>query len=94
MPVPNEAPQGKAEPPAKSIAATESEIGEASFTARHAPVKLSVKARKLSDWRAEDGAANAVPQSPVASEQPDETIRLIPYAAAKLRITAFPQLKT
>jgi DUF1680 family protein len=77
--------------PAKSIAATELEIGEASFTARHAPVKLSVKARKLPDWRAEDGVANPVPQSPVLSDQPEETITLVPYAAAKLRITAFPQ---
>jgi hypothetical protein len=28
-------------------------------------------------------------QSPVTSDQPEETIALIPYAAAKLRITAF-----
>jgi DUF1680 family protein len=80
--------------PAKSIAATESGIGEAAFTARHAPVKLSVKARKLPDWRAEDGVANPVPQSPVLSDQPEETITLVPYAAAKLRITAFPQCKS
>jgi hypothetical protein len=32
-----------------------------------------------------------VPESPVTSDQPEETITLIPYAAAKLRITAFPQ---
>jgi hypothetical protein len=53
-------------------------------------VQLSVKARKLTPWRAEDGVANTVPQSPVVSDQPEETITLIPYAAAKLRITAFP----
>ncbi len=80
--------------PAKSIAVTEAEVGEAPFTARHTPVRMSVKARKLNDWRAEDGAANPLPQSPVASDQPEETITLIPYAAAKLRITAFPQCKS
>ena len=80
--------------PAKSIAVTEAEVTDGPFTARHAPVRLSVKARKLNEWRAEDGAANPLPQSPVASDQPEENIALIPYAAAKLRITAFPQCKS
>ena len=80
--------------PGKSITVTETEVGEGPFTSRHAPVKLSVKARKLNQWQAEDGAANPLPQSPVASDQPEEAITLIPYAAAKLRITAFPVCKT
>jgi hypothetical protein len=83
-----------ADSPAKGIAITESEVGEAPFTSRHTPVSLTVKARKLNQWRAEDGVANPVPQSPVVSDQPEETITLIPYAAAKLRITAFPQCKS
>jgi len=80
--------------PAKSIAVTEAEVADGPFTARHAPVRLRVKARKLNEWRAEDGAANPLPQSPVASDQPEENIALIPYAAAKLRITAFPQCQS
>ncbi len=82
-----------AESPAHGIAVTEAEITDHPFSAKHAPVTLEVKARKLPEWRCEDGVANPVPQSPVASDQPEETIRLIPYAAAKLRITAFPELK-
>jgi hypothetical protein len=80
--------------PEKSIAVTETAVGEGPFTRGNAPVRLSVKARKLKDWRAEDGVANPLPQSPVASDQAEETITLIPYAAAKLRITAFPQCKS
>jgi hypothetical protein len=83
-----------ADAPEKSISVTETELGEGPFTARHAPVRLSVKARKLNDWRAEDGAANPLPESPVATDAPEETIALIPYAAAKLRITAFPQCRS
>jgi hypothetical protein len=82
-----------ADAPEKSIAVTEAEVGVGPFTRSHAPVRLSVKARKLKDWRAEDGVANSLPQSPVKSDEPEETITLIPYAAAKLRITAFPQCK-
>jgi hypothetical protein len=80
--------------PEKAVTVAESEVGQAAFTARHAPVKLTVKARKLPQWRAQDGVADPVPQSPVHSEEPEESIQLIPYAAAKLRITAFPQCKS
>ena len=79
------------EAPAKSIEVKEAEVGEGPFTRRHCPVQLHVKARKVDEWRAEDGAANPLPKSPVATKESEETIALIPYAAAKLRITAFPQ---
>jgi uncharacterized protein len=77
-----------------SVKATETPIAESPFTLKGAPVNLEVKARKLPAWVAEDGVANPVPQSPVASDQPEETVTLVPYAAAKLRITAFPELKS
>ena len=80
--------------PAKGIAVTESEVGKSPFTRQHPPVQLALKARRLDQWRADDGAANVLPKSPVASNQPEETVTLIPYAAAKLRITAFPQCQT
>jgi hypothetical protein len=77
--------------PAAAIIVAESEIGDMPFSRRQPPVQLKVKARKLDRWIAEDGVANPVPKSPVASDHPEETISLIPYAAAKLRITAFPR---
>ena len=78
---------------ANAVSVSEAPLSERPFTARPAPVTLAVKARTLPTWRPEDGAANPVPPSPIASDQPEETIALVPYAAAKLRITAFPQLK-
>jgi uncharacterized protein len=79
--------------PAK-IAVNEAPISENPFSRKQPPVSLQVKARKLPAWIAEDGAANPLPQSPVATGQPVEDLTLIPYAAAKLRITAFPQAKS
>jgi uncharacterized protein len=79
--------------PAQGIAVAETEMKDLPFSAKNTPVKLEVKARKLPQWRAVDGVADPVPESPVTSDQPQETITLIPYAAAKLRITAFPETK-
>lgn len=80
--------------PENDVEVSESPVGDIPFSRRSAPVRLRAKARKLPDWRAIDGAADPPPQSPVNAEQPEETIALIPYAAAKLRITAFPQCKS
>jgi len=77
----------------EAISVTEGEVGNNPFDAKSAPVRLHVKGRKLVNWRAVDGVADPVPESPVISDQPEEKITLVPYAAAKLRITAFPQLK-
>jgi uncharacterized protein len=80
--------------PATSISVTESKPSGNPFTREGTPIRLIVKARRVNQWRAEDGAADPPPQSPVASDQPEESITLVPYAAAKLRITAFPQCKS
>jgi len=76
-----------------SIKVVENEMSSAPFSAKSAPVHLVARGRKLSSWRAEDGVTNPVPTSPAHSEEKEEEIKLIPYAAAKLRITAFPTLK-
>ena len=63
------------------------------FAAEGAAVRLQVSGRRLNQWRSEDGVAGPVPAGPQASNEPEEILTLIPYAAAKLRVTAFPQLQ-
>lgn len=75
------------------LAAEEQPVGASPFSLKDTPVKLQVNAHKLDEWRAVDGAANPVPQSPVTGNQVKEQLALVPYAAAKLRITAFPKAK-
>ncbi len=75
---------------AETITETLSDMGAVPFSRKEPPVELKVQARRLSSWRAEEGVAAPVPQSSVDADGPIETVTLIPYAAAKLRITAFP----
>ena len=75
------------------LAVEERVIGKQPFALRDAPVRIEVSARRLMAWTAVDGVAAPVPQSPVESTEIEEEIILVPYAAAKLRITSFPQLK-
>jgi hypothetical protein len=77
---------------ARSIVVRERPIAKGPFSLKSSPIALEVVARKLPEWQAVDGAAEVVPQSPVHSTEAVETIILVPYAAAKLRITSFPQL--
>ena len=79
---------------AATLKVVEHPLGARPFAASEAPLQLAVPARRLNEWLSEDGVANPVPPSPVTSREAEETLMLIPYGAAKLRITAFPQLKT
>jgi len=73
-----------------NLTVSESALPDCPFGEDGAPVTLQVSARKIVEWREEDGASAPPPLSPVKTTEPIETIQLIPYAAAKLRITSFP----
>jgi hypothetical protein len=60
------------------------------FSRNGNPVGLSVGARRVESWQMTEGSADAPPQSPVMTSSQLESLKLIPYGTAKLRITAFP----
>ncbi|MBV9765926.1 MAG: glycoside hydrolase family 127 protein, partial [Acidobacteriaceae bacterium] len=68
-------------------------VGSTPFDVRNPPVVLEIKGRQDPQWVASENSAGPVPQSPVSSNAPVQNLALVPYGAAKLRITAFPYLR-
>ena len=61
------------------------------FRAEAAPVKMTARAKRIPNWGLDRrGLVQELIESPVRSDEPQETITLIPMGAARLRITAFP----
>ncbi len=71
----------------------EQSVSAIPFNVESPAVALKVKARRDAQWSTQQNSAGPVPVSPVKSADPLQTLTLVPYGAAKLRITAFPYLE-
>jgi hypothetical protein len=61
------------------------------FTPDGAPIELRAQAKRIPEWRQDSlGLVGKLQPSPVRSDQPVETVTLIPMGAARLRLSMFP----
>lgn len=64
------------------------------FTIASVPIEIKAKGRKIPGWTMDQyGLCAELPLSPVATQEPEEAITLVPMGAARLRISAFPVVK-
>jgi hypothetical protein len=68
-------------------------MGDQPFSPEGTPVALSAKGGRLGQWKLVDNSAGPLPESPVKFSGGTEQITLIPYGAAKLRISEFPVIE-
>ena len=82
-----------------SFSVEEAPVAAQPFDGKTPPVLLRAKARRMPQWLTVDDSAGPLPMSPVmplklgmTGKLIDEQVTLIPYGAARLRITSFPVL--
>ncbi len=86
--------------PQESFEVQEASVAKQPFNNNAPPIVLKVRGRRLPEWTIVNDSAGPVPMSPVipagkqemVNKPQDEVITLIPYGAARLRITSFPVL--
>jgi hypothetical protein len=61
------------------------------FTQDGVPIQIQATGKQIPQWQLDEfGLVAELQDSPVESDQPEESITLIPMGAARLRISAFP----
>ncbi len=65
------------------------------FTPEAVPLTMTARAKKIPNWQQDRlGMVGLLQPSPVRSDEPTETVRLIPMGADRLRISQFPVIGT
>lgn len=80
----------EADRPASRFRTEERPVGVQPFSSRSPALLIHVQGRRVPHWKLVRNSADAPPMSPVATAEPEESLALVPYGAAKLRITEFP----
>ncbi len=79
--------------PASSLTVEEkNRLAVQPWTVEGAPVEIKVKAKRIPNWNLENETVEELRPSPIKSDAPEETIRMIPLGCARLRMSCLPTI--
>jgi len=67
-----------------------SKVGINPWTIESAPIEIKLKGSKVKNWTLQDDTASELQTSPIKSDEPEETITMIPLGCAHLRMSCLP----
>ena len=71
----------------------EAPVARQPFAAGEAPVRIGTLGRRVPGWGMDGPSAAELPPAPVVTAAPVEGIELVPYGAARLRVTELPEVE-
>jgi hypothetical protein len=75
------------------VAAKPGPMASQPFQFDAAPIEMRAKAKKIPNWKQDQrGLVGVLCESPIKSDEPEETVTLIPMGCARLRIASFPTI--
>lgn len=63
------------------------------WTLETAPVEITARAKRIPGWKLVNETADVLRDSPIRSNEPLETVTLVPLGCARLRIGCFPVVR-
>jgi hypothetical protein len=78
--------------PEAALSVERSPVVGGPFSPETSPLLVRARGRRIPTWALERGSAAPPPQSPVSSDEPLETLTLLPYGATGLRLGEIPLL--
>jgi len=67
-------------------------VSEQPWTVKNAPVQIKARAKRITNWKLENNTVEELQPSPVKSDEPEETITMIPLGCARLRMSCLPTI--
>lgn len=78
------------EHPSASLEVIERDVTEQPWTVESAPIEVRTRARRIPNWILQNETVQELRLSPIRSDEPEETIRMIPLGCARLRMSCLP----